>query len=289
MKGVICAGGSGSRLYPSTKVLNKHLLPVGGKPMIYYPIGLLMLLGVKEFLIVTNAVDQDMFERLLGDGKKFGIVVTIAVQTGDKGILGAIAAAEKFVNHEQFYCCLGDNIFFSSELQNKLKPPGDSRPNQIFLSPVSDPGRFGVALKNSENDVIGFVEKPSSPVSYDAVTGLYKFSEYIFNHFNEIYPSIRGELEIIDLLSKLLETNDLSSVHLGRGMFWIDAGTPADFAFADSAIRDFESRNGCLICSPEEIAYRLGLISVDEFGGQVRAMPESAYKKSLQRVLNERV
>lgn len=289
MKGVICAAGSGSRLYPSTKVLNKHLLSVGGKPMIYYPIGLLMLLGVKDFLIVTNAADQDMFERLLGDGKKFGILITIVVQTGGKGILGAIAAAEKFVNQGQFYCCLGDNIFFSSDLQNILMAPGDWRSNQIFLSPVSDPRRFGVALKNSENDVIGFVEKPSTPVSYDAVTGLYKFSEDVFNYFNEIPPSVRGELEIIDLLSKLLETDDLSSVHLGRGMFWIDAGTPADFAFADSAIRDLESRNGCLICSPEEIAYRLGLISVDEFGRQIRAMPESAYKISLQRVLNERV
>lgn len=261
-KGVIMAGGTGTRLYPLTISLNKHFLPIYDKPMIYYSLSALLIAGVKEILIVTNPNDMDSFKNLLKDGSQLGIHISYTVQDKANGIADVFNYCEDFVNKQKFFLILGDNIFFGSYLSKYFQEAIKlNDPALIFSYHISNPKEYGV-IEYGENKskIIKIHEKPKKFISNDVVTGIYIYDSSVFSIFKNIEPSKRGEYEITDINNIYAQNSLLKNIKLGRGITWIDAGTFQNLLSISSIVSNIQNRQGRLVCSPEEIAYRLGLI-----------------------------
>lgn len=276
-KGLILAGGQGTRLYPITKGTCKQLLPVHDKPMIYYPLSTLMLGGIKDFLIITTPQDLNNFKRLLSDGKKLGINIEYAIQEYPKGIAEAFLIGEAFIKNHPVALILGDNLFHGSNLVPKLKAANFNKDRStIFGYKVSDPERYAVAKLNN-NKLVDIIEKPKTPKSNIAVTGCYFFDETIIERAKLIKPSNRGELEITDINLSYLKDNKLDMFDLGRGTTWLDMGTCESLLQANSYVNTIEKRQGLKIGCPEEISWRNGWINLDELKNNLSSLPDSEY------------
>jgi glucose-1-phosphate thymidylyltransferase len=289
MKGVILAGGSGTRLYPMALTVSKHILPVYDKPLIYYPLALLMLGDIREVLLISTARDLPHFKALLGDGGQWGVSFSYAEQAQPGGIAQAVLIAESFVGSEPFAMVLGDNIFYGHGLPALLRDAFVERPGAtVFVSRVADPRRYGV-LELDENDVpLTIEEKPKVPRSDWAVTGLYVFDGEAATMARSLRPSSRGELEITSLNAAYLDRARLSVVKLGRGFAWFDAGTPDSLIEAANFVATIEKRQGFKIAAPEEIAFRRGFIGAEDLERLIAdRYPDSDYGRYLAGVLSE--
>lgn len=262
MKGIILAGGAGSRLYPASLPISKILLPVYDKPMIYYPITTLLLAGIKDILIITNAADIQNFEKVLGDGSQIGVKFSYMVQDVPRGIADSFLIAEKFINNEPCALVLGDNIFHGFGFSSMLKRVGQkTKGATVFGYQVNDPQRFGVVEFDSENKAISIEEKPKNPRSNYAVTGLYFYDENVVEYAKTLKPSYRGELEITDLNNIYLKNNQLEVEILGRGFAWLDTGTFESLLQASNFVKSMEVNTGMKIACIEEVAWRMGYIT----------------------------
>lgn len=285
MKGIILAGGSGSRLYPLTLVTSKQLLPVYDKPMIYYPLSTLMLAGIKDILIISTPQDLPNFERLLGDGSNFGIHLSYEKQPSPDGLAQAFIIAEKFIDGESCAMVLGDNIFYGSGLTHHMrKAAKKSKGATVFGYYVEDPQRFGIVEFNEDGKAISLEEKPASPKSNYAVTGLYFYDHKVCEYAKKLKPSARGELEITDLNRVYLESGNLDVVTLGRGFAWLDTGTINSLTEASEFIKVLETRQGVKISAVEEIAYHNGWITKEKLLESAIKYGKSAYGAHLKTV-----
>lgn len=284
-KGIILAGGKGTRLYPITNVVSKQLLPIYDKPMIYYPLTTLMLSGIKEILIITNEKDKMLFNDLLGNGEKFGISIDYKVQKKPDGIAQAFLIADKFIENKPVTLILGDNIFYGKGLVNLLEKSNKNNNATIFAYPVKDPERYGVVEFNKNFKVLSIQEKPKSPKSNHAITGLYFYDETIVEKAKSIKPSKRGELEISDINNLYLKEDSLNVELFGRGMAWLDTGTFDSLNEASNYIRALEKRQGLKIGSPEEVAWRKGWIKDSQLKELGNALKSSSYGKYLLELL----
>ena len=268
MKGIVLAGGNGTRLYPSTMVVSKQLLPVYDKPMVYYPISVLMLAGIKDILIISTPHDLPNFKKLLGDGSQFGIKLSYAEQAQPEGLAQAFIIGEKFIGNDSVAMILGDNIFygtgFSEMLQRAVLKVEKQSEATVFGYPVKDPERFGVVEFNKEGKVVSIEEKPQCPKSNYAVTGLYFYDNNVIEYAKRLKPSARGELEITDLNKIYLENNKLNVEIFGRGFAWLDTGTHTSLLRAGQYVQTIEENQGIKIACLEEIAYRMGFLSKDQ-------------------------
>ena len=265
-KGIILAGGKGTRLNPLTKATSKQLLPIYDKPMIYYPLTTLMIAGIREILIICNPEHQIGFQTLLGDGHNWGINIQYKCQPKADGIAQAFLLGEKFINNEPCVLILGDNLFYGNELTHLLKKANKNTDGAtLFVYPVSKPSRYGIVSFNKKKEVITIEEKPKNPKSNFAVTGIYFFDKEVTRYAKQLKPSQRGELEITDINNKYLERNKLNVEFLSRGMAWLDTGTFDDLQDAGQFIRTLEKRQGLKVGCPEEIAWRNGLINDNQF------------------------
>ena len=288
-KGIILAGGTGSRLYPVTKALSKQLMPVYDKPMIYYPLCTLMLAGIREFLIITTPKDKDAFENLLGDGSKWGIDINYKVQKKPNGIANALILGEDFLNNSPSALILGDNLFHGENLGKSLENANKDTDNStVFAYKVSDPERYGVLEFNQSGGIKSIEEKPKNPKTKYAITGLYFYDKNAPKKCKTLKTSKRGELEITDLNKLYLQEKKLKVSVIGRGMTWLDTGTFDSLHQASSFIRTLEKRQGQKVCSPEEISWRLNLISNSELKNLAKAQQKSGYGKYLLDLLNEK-
>ena len=279
-KGIILAGGKGTRLYPTTKALPKCLLPVYDKPMIYYSISTLMLAGIREILVITTPVDKERVNILLGDGKKWGINIIYKVQDQPRGIADALIIAEEFIDKKPCALMLGDNIFHGPELQSKLTHAYSSNKNTIFAYEVPDPERFGICELNDEDKVISIEEKPLMPKSNLCVTGLYFYDEHASEVASNIEPSPRGELEITDVNNTYIKQENLYAEVLDQGYTWMDAGTVESFLEASLFVKSIEQQKRFKISCPEEIAYNNKWIDEDKvkmIAGDLSSSPYSDY------------
>lgn len=290
MKGIILAGGSGMRLYPLTMVTSKQLLPVYDKPMIYYPLSTLMLAGIKDILIISTPQDLPNFEKLLGDGSKFGINLSYEEQPSPDGLAQAFIIGEKFIAGESCAMVLGDNIFYGSGLTKHLKAAA-ARENgaTVFGYYVDDPERFGIVEFDETGKVISLEEKPQNPKSNYCVTGLYFYDSRVCEMAKKVKPSARGELEITDLNKMYLEDNTLNVVTLGRGFAWLDTGTIDALADATEFVKVIESRQGIKISAIEEIAYINGWISKEKLLESAEMYGKSEYGNHLKRVAQGKI
>jgi glucose-1-phosphate thymidylyltransferase len=278
MKGIILAGGSGLRLYPMTQVISKQLLPVYDKPMMYYPLSILMLAGIRQILVISTPQDTPRFESLLGDGSQFGLDIAYAVQEAPEGLAQAFIIAEDFVGGEPCSLILGDNIFYGSDLEPKLqRAAARTEGATIFAYAVSDPERYGVVEIDSEERAVSLQEKPANPRSRYAVTGLYFYGAEVCELAKTIRPSARGELEITDLNRIYLERGELSVEVLGRGTAWLDTGTQGSLLSASNFVETIEERQGFKVCCPEEIAYYMGYISEADLRKLAEPLASSGY------------
>ncbi len=287
-KGIVLAGGTGSRLFPITKALSKQLMPIYDKPMIYYPLCTLMLAGIREFLIITTPNDKESFKQLLGDGSKWGININYKVQKTPDGIASAFILGEEFLNNSPSALILGDNLFHGENLGKNLDYANkDTDFSTVFAYGVSDPERYGVVEFNQSGEIISIEEKPKNPKSKYAITGLYFYDKDAPKKCKTLKPSKRGELEITDLNRLYLQEKKLKVSIIGRGMTWLDTGTFDSLHQASSFIRTLEKRQGQKVCSPEEISWRLNLISNSQLEFLAKAQEKSGYGKYLLSLLND--
>lgn len=287
-KGIILAGGLGTRLYPCTEVLSKQLLPVYDKPLIYYPLSTLMLAGIRDVMIINNPSDSDQFQRLLKDGSQFGMRITYSVQHEPRGIAECFRIAEKWIGKDDVALILGDNLFYGNDLINRLNYAKTNNGCTLYAYHVNDPERFGVLKLNATNDPIEVVEKPVNPPSNYAVTGLYFFDNRVIDYSYAIKPSARGELEITDIINMYIKDYTCQVEFLNRGIAWIDTGTFESLADAATFVGSVQRRTGMMIACPEEIAYKNAWITVDQLKASVEMYKKSDYGKYLEKVASTR-
>ena len=289
-KGIILAGGSGTRLYPVTQVVSKQLLPVFDKPMIYYPLSTLMLADIRDVLIISTPQDTPRFAELLGDGQQWGMSIEYAVQSAPEGLAQALIIGEAFLAGAPSVLILGDNIFYGDSLAEKLAEAGQNRTGAtVFAYYVHDPERYGVAEFSNDGKVISLEEKPDKPKSNYAVTGLYFYDENASGYARQIQPSSRGELEITDLNRMYLEKGQLSLERMGRGFAWLDTGTHDSLIEAGEFVQTLEQRQGLKVACPEEIAFRQGWISSEQLRTQAKLMLKNGYGRYLMQLVSEAV
>ena len=292
MKGIILAGGSGTRLYPLTMVTSKQLLPIYDKPMIYYPLSTLMLAGIRDILIISTPTDLPNFERLLGDGSRYGVNLSYKVQPSPDGLAQAFTLGEEFIGDEPCAMVLGDNIFYGAGLSERLKAAADAAQNgqaTVFGYYVNDPERFGIVEFDADGRVISVEEKPKQPKSNYAITGLYFYDKRVVELAKQVKPSARGELEITDHNRMYLEDGTLNVQLLGRGYAWLDTGTMDTLVEAAEFVQVIEQRQGIMISAPEEIAYRHGWITREELLKSADTYGKSPYGEHLHRVADGKI
>lgn len=292
MKGIILAGGSGTRLYPLTMVTSKQLLPIYDKPMIYYPLSTLMLAGIRDILIISTPTELPNFERLLGDGSHYGINLSYKVQPSPDGLAQAFTLGEEFIGNEPCAMVLGDNIFYGAGLSERLKAAAEAAQNgraTVFGYYVNDPERFGIVEFDEAGHVISVEEKPKQPKSNYAITGLYFYDKRVVELAKQVKPSARGELEITDLNRMYLEDGTLNVQLLGRGYAWLDTGTMDTLVEAAEFVQVIEQRQGIMISAPEEIAYRHGWITREELLKSADTYGKSPYGDHLHRVADGKI
>ena len=283
-KGIVLAGGSGSRLYPLSTICSKQLQPIYDKPLIYYPLATLMLGGIRDILLITTPHDMPLFQKLLGDGSQWGISLKYAIQTAPRGLAEAFIIGEEFINNNQVCLILGDNVFYGKLdfLRNALEY---NIGGTIFGYQVTDPERYGVVEFGDNGKVLSIEEKPKQPKSHYAIPGLYVFSSEVVNIAKNVKPSPRGELEITDIHNAYLQQNTLQVEIMGRGIAWLDTGTPESLLEAGTFIHAIEKRQGMKIACLEEIAYLMKYINEEELMRHIISLPNSSYRQYCEKIM----
>ena len=287
MKGIILAGGKGTRLYPLTMAISKQLLPVYDKPMIYYPLSMLMLAGIREILLITTPEDSEQYKRLLGDGSKLGMSFEYATQAVPRGLADAFLVGKEFIGDDKVCLILGDNIFFGHGLPQVLRSAAEQENGAVvFAYPVKDPERYGVVEFDENGKAISLEEKPLKPRSNYAVPGIYFYDNRVVRYAEELEPSPRGEIEITDINRRYLDDGELSVKVLGRGVAWLDAGTHESLLQASMFVQAVEDRQGMMISCVEEIAYRMGYIDEECLRNSAEPLASNGYGQYLLRFIS---